>query len=309
MRLFDARKILVAALVVALGVLIVSSAAFAADDAAVAAKAIFDKYASAVVKVSMVFKTQVSMEGRGAENEESKSESIGTIIDPSGLTVVSLFQTSPEEQFKSMGYGDEKGVKMTAETTDVKIRLASGQEIPAKIVLRAEDLDLTFIRPSEKLATPSPYIDLTQSTKLNVLDQIVNLDRLGRVAGRVPSVSLDRVLAVIEKPRTFYVPATGGSLGSPIFNLEGKVAGILVSRRTPTSGSEAGMMGGAYDDNQIYAVLPADDVLDTAKQAPQEAIVEPKIPEAPPAAVTPPATTPKPATAAPAPKPAPKPAK
>src|SRR5690242_10963716 len=129
-------------------VLLLSSAVLAADDAAVAARDVFAKYSGAVVKVALVFKIQASMEGRGARSEEFKVEVIGTEIDPSGLTVVSLFETSPEDQFKSMGYTEDKGMSMTAEATSVKIRLASGQEIPAKIVLRAEDLDLTFIRPA-----------------------------------------------------------------------------------------------------------------------------------------------------------------
>jgi len=305
MRLFVTRKMACVAVAMTCAMISLCPAVFAADEAAAAAKAVCAKYAGAVVKVSMVFKTQVSMEGRGAENEESKTEVIGTIIDPSGLTVVSLYQSSPEEQFRSMGYGDEKGIKLTAETTDVKIRLGTGQELPAKIVLRSEDLDLSFIRPAVKPATPLPYVDLTQSCKLEALDQIVNLDRLGKVAGRIIAVSLDRVLAVIEKPRTFYVPANSGSLGSPIFSLDGKIAGIIVSRRLPASGNSDSSMFSGYDDTQLYVALPAEDVLETAKQAPEQAIPEVKPTPAPAPAAAPapkPAAPPKPAPAAP-PKP------
>ena len=309
MRSFVIPRFLMMMFAAAVAVGLLCPAVFA-DEAGTAARDISAKYSAAVVKVGMVFKMQASMEGRGAQSNESKGEVIGTIIDPSGLTVVSLYETSPEDQWKAAGYSEDKGMSLTAEATSVKIRLAGGQEIPAKIVLRAEDLDLTFIRPQEKLASPVPYVDLSQSTPLAQFDQIVSIARLGRVTGRVSGGELARVYAIIEKPRTSYVLNTMVPLGTPIFALDGKVAGIMVSQRLPTSSSDLSGPGSGYGDKQVYAVLPAEDVLETAKQAPEQAIVETKPAPAVTAPKPAPAPTPKPApkpTAKPTPKPTAKP--
>jgi hypothetical protein len=306
MRSFAIQRSLLVVFAVAVIVSLPCPAAFAVDDSGAAARDISAKFSAAVVKVSMVFKMQASMEGRGAQSNESKGEVIGTVIDPSGLTVVSLYETSPEDQWKAMGYSEEKGMSLTAEATSVKIRLASGQEIPAKIVLRAEDLDLTFIRPQQKLLLPSPYVDLTQSTKLSQFDQVVSIARLGRVTGRVSGGEIARVYATIEKPRTSYVLDSMVPLGTPVFSLDGKVAGVMVSQRLPVGSSDLGGPGGGYGDKQVYAILPAEDVLDIAKQAPEQAIVETKPAPVAPAPKPTPTVAPKP-TPKPAPKPAPKP--
>ena len=277
MRLLVAPRHVLAA---AICVMVLAAPAFADDVAA--ARDILAKYGDSVVSVSMVFKTQMSMEGRAGSNDELKQEVRGTIIDPSGLTVVSLFETSPEDAMSSMGFGDDDSFKLTAETKDVKIRLASGQELPAKIVMRDKDLDLAFIRPLQKPANPLPCVDLTAGAKLSVLDPIVILGRIGKVGGRVSSVRFDRVTAVIEKPRTLYVPCSDtsqGSLGTPVFGPDGKVAGLLLVRIAPYDRQR---MGGGYGssvgEGWLPVVLPAEDILETAKQVPEQVVEEKKAP-------------------------------
>jgi len=272
-----------------------------ADDTA-AAKDILAKYADSVVTVSMVFKTQMSMEGRAGSNDELKQEVRGTIIDPSGLTVVSLFESSPEDAMSSMGLGGDDSFKMTAETKDVKILLATGQELPAKVVMRDKDLDLAFIRPIQKPANPLPCVDLAAGAKLSVLDPVVILGRLGKVGGRVSSVRFDRIIAVIEKPRTLYVPCSDtsqGALGTPVFAMDGKIAGLLLVRVAPFDRQTyGGGFGSSVGQGWLPVTLPAEDILETAKQVPEHVVEEKK-----PATPTP---SPKPAPA-PKPVPAPKP--
>ena len=45
----------------------------------------------------------------------------------------------------------------------MKILLDDGTEVPAEIVLRDKDLDLAFIRPKAKPASPMTSVDLTKS--------------------------------------------------------------------------------------------------------------------------------------------------
>jgi S1-C subfamily serine protease len=148
--------------------------------------------------------------------------------------------------------------------------LDDGKEVPAEIVLRDKDLDLAFIRPKTSLAAPLPALDLSKSAKVDVLDQVVALNRLGKAANRAYAASIERIAAIVQKPRLFYVPdsnLTQTSLGSPAFNLDGQVIGLFVMRATKSSGGMMGMMSGGTGF-MTAVIVPADDVLKAAKQAP-----------------------------------------
>src|SRR5438552_8665569 len=149
------------------------------------------------------------MAGRGAESNESRQDVTGTVVDPSGLTVLSLSATDPGQMLQTMmagGSDDESKFKMETELSDVKILLDDGTEMPAEVVLRDRDLDLAFIRPKTRPAAPMLAIDQAKSGRAQVLDQIITLNRLGEAAGRAYAVSVDRITAVVLKPRLFYVP-------------------------------------------------------------------------------------------------------
>ena len=85
------------------------------------------------------------------------------MIDPGGLTVVSLGSINPGAMMtKLMGAGAPagQGVEIVSEPTDVRIRLADGLEIQAAIALRDEDLNLEFIRPKVVPATREGAVNL-----------------------------------------------------------------------------------------------------------------------------------------------------
>lgn len=250
-------------LLVAIGVLIVASAS-RADELAEKGREVFKKNQRAVVTVQLVQKLTFSSGGRSGEAQEVKQDVTGVVVDPSGLTVLALSMTDPTEMYRRM-YGDR--YKADLEVSDVKILLEDGAEVPAEIVLRDKDLDLAFIRPKSKLAAPMAAIDLSKSSPVQTLDTVVTLNRLGRAAGRAYSASVERISAVVQRPRTFYIPdstMTGTALGSPAFALDGNVVGILVMRTITSAGVAA-----SRSDNATSIILPAEDVLKAAKQAPQ----------------------------------------
>ncbi|MDI6784691.1 MAG: serine protease [bacterium] len=247
-----------------------------------AGKEILAKWQKAVVMVQLVSKQRMSFGGRESSGDESKSEAIGTVIDPSGLVVMSLFATDPSARFNELfgGGGEEESrFKMQSEITDVKILLPDGTELPAKIVLRDKDLDLAFVRPINKLAKPLPALDLTQSKPLQTLDSVIILSRLGKVANRVPAVSIDMIQAVVEKPRTFFIPggkSEGGDFGAPAFALNGKVAGIILLRSIPMDRSGRALFGGMSGLGMLPVILPASDILEVVKQVPATVPAEEK---------------------------------
>ena len=148
-----------------------------------------------------------------------------------------------------------------AAPSDVKLRLSDGKELPARIVLRDEDLDLAFLRPTTKPEKPLVAINLADEGKPALLDPVVVLTRLGRVGGWAPAASLQTIGAIIEKPRTFYVVETGsaGGMGTPAFTPSGKVVGLLTMRSIQSGRSGMFAMMSGSEGLAVAGILPAAD--------------------------------------------------
>ena len=132
----------------------------------------------------------------------------------------------------------------------MKILLDDGTELPAEIVLRDKDLDLAFIRPKTKPASPMAAVDLTKSAPAQLLDQVITLNRLNSAAGRAYAASVERISAVIQKPRTFYIPdstMTSTTLGSPAFALDGNIVGVMVMRAVSSKGGGGAQLPRQHD--------------------------------------------------------------
>jgi S1-C subfamily serine protease len=256
-------------------ILAVPSWAGAQADSRAAARELVRKWQEAIVNVRVTLKMRMSMAGREMNQSDDAVDTVGTVIDPSGLTVLSLGSLNPGAMMNkvlgSMAQGGQDRPVVNSEPTDVKIRIADGRELPAKIVLRDEDLDLAFLMPTTKLDKPLVAINLSEATKPALLDEVVVLSRLGRVGGWVPSASLHNISAIIDKPRTFFVTeanGSGGAMGTPAFNPNGKVVGLLTLRSIDAGrpGMMA-MMSGTESYGLLPVILPAADVLEVARQA------------------------------------------
>lgn len=235
-----------------------------ADEAAVKGRKILADHKFAVVTVQLVLKQQMSMPGRSSRDNEMKTETTGTVISPEGLTVVSLSVTDPSYIYELQGASQMRGMQITTEVRDLKILLDDGTELPGEVILRDKDLDLAFVRPLEKPEKDLAYVDMANSAEVEILDQVIALNRLGQVARRTYSASVERIDAVVTKPRTFYIPgkdATQTGLGSPAFSLDGKIVGVFLIRAVKGT-------GGGMRDNIANVVLPAEDIAEAASQAP-----------------------------------------
>lgn len=235
------------------------------------------RWSPAVITVKMVVTTRVVVAGREANRGESKSQATALVIDPSGLAVLPLSLTDPSRianLFKNQGFGGEDvpDYNVTSQVTDLKMILDEGREVPGQVVLRDKDLDLAFIRPVDPLVRPVPAIDLSRSAVLEVMDELVFINRLGRVANRVPAVFTDTIQAKVTKPRTFYIPGYVGmeaGLGAPAFTFDGRFVGMVVLRilggNMPMS---PGLYYGLTSLEILPIIIPAEDILESAKQAP-----------------------------------------
>ncbi len=243
-----------------------------AQDQRVALREVGKKWQDAVVSVRVSLKVRMSMGGREVQSMDDTLETVATVIDPSGLTVMSLSTLDPGTMMSRLinasgGTGDQK-MSIASEPSDVRMRLPDGRELPATIVLRDQDLDLAFIRPTTKPAAPLIAVNLADAARPAILDDVVVLSRLGRVGGWTPAAVLYSVGAIIEKPRTFFVLNGQPGTGTPAFLANGKIVGVLTIRQVdPGRMSMFGMMQGSEGAGVIPVILPAADVLEIAKQA------------------------------------------
>lgn len=244
-----------------------------ADEISDKGRALFTKYQHAVVTVQVVLKNKISMAGRSGQSNESRQDVAGTVVNPSGLTVVSLSSVDPAQLVQNLMPDDDSRLKVESELTDVKLLLEDGTEVPAEVVLRDKDLDMAFVRPKAKLEKPMPAVDLADAGKAEILDVVIGLNRLGNAAGRAYSASVERVAAVVQRPRLFYVPdanMTTSTVGCPAFTLDGKFLGVFVTRAIRGGNVGAGALS-AQSGNFTGIILPAEEVKKAADQVPAAA--------------------------------------
>src|SRR5262249_18888526 len=181
---------------VLLAISLIASASSASDIKA-AAGAAMSKYQKAVITVRVVAKVKSP---RG--EEENQFEVIGSVIDPSGLTVVSAQSIDPAAMVRAllatMGrQGQDAMAKFDSDITQTTMILQDGTEVDADVVLKDADLDLAFVRPRKTQTFDS--ISLKPRGKpLEALEDIFVIDRLERSENRVTAINIGMIQAVVK---------------------------------------------------------------------------------------------------------------
>lgn len=227
------------------------------DEAGEKGRALFEAHKDAVVTVRAVISLSF-----GGNEDERESWANGTVIDATGLTLLSLTFIDPMALYEAMGQAPEE---MTSKVISLKILRPDGEEAPAEVVLRDKDLDLVFVRPVAKPKEPMAYIDITNLAQPQLLETLAVVTQLGEVARRAHSVLLERVETIVNKPRTYYVLGEhrGQALvSSPAFTLDGKFVGIGAMRAIRKESE--GRMG----DSVLVIIVPSADIQEALKQVP-----------------------------------------
>ena len=247
-----------------------------AQDGRAAAREVAAKWQSAVVNVRVVLKMRMSMGGREMQASDDPVDTVGTVIDPSGLTVLSLGALNPGGMMtRLMGSAAAAATASPTSTSPPNRRTSrSGWRTGAKS--RRGSCSGTRISTSRSCGRPSrwtsrwwPSISAPRRSR-SCWSRCCVLTRLGRVGGWAPGASLHDVSAIIERPRTFYVLAGGESgVGTPAFNTSGKIIGLLTLRQVDAGRANMSAIFGSSDAfGMLGVILPAEDVLEIAKQAP-----------------------------------------
>ncbi len=267
-----------------------SNICLAAGDLKSAVQTTLQKSQKAIVPIKLVIKIKMSK-----EDQEHKTEITGTVIDPSGLTVVSAAAIDPAGTIKSLlgsmlkGRGSSQ-FQFDSDVTETTIILDDGTEVEADVVLKDPDLDLAFIRPRNTSRTFDAITLKPRGTPPQILEDVFAISRLGTSENRAPAISVGIIRAVVKGPRTFYIcddEISNGSLGCIAFATDGTPIGIFVTKKSqgaPGQGGLAGLSrslsgGGAGGTPMIPIVIlrPVEDILEVAVQAKQAKLPEKKV--------------------------------
>jgi hypothetical protein len=230
----------------------------------------------AVVTVRLVVKLKMVMMGQSLD-EEQKNEAIGTVIDPSGLTVVDASSIDPASLMKALMGGAGGQLKMDSEIKETLILLEDGTEVEADVVLKDTDLGLAFVRPRDAARKFDAVTLKQRNNPPQPLDSIFVLGRLSKSGNRAAALGLDTVRAIVKGPRSFYVcdSQSNSNLGCLAYSADGEPLGVyVIKEKQSAAGEEGGGMGlamlarvNAMKDDVLPVIRPVNDVIEIAEQA------------------------------------------
>jgi hypothetical protein len=209
------------------------------DAEATAGRLILRRYADAIVSVKLTVTLKMVVNGRSMPPNESNVDVNGTVITPEGLTVASLSAVDSNLIFEALRAQMSQSVASLgldkAEIKGMRLRLADGTEIPARIVGKDPTRDLVFIVPENPPAAGGrtfTCVDLREAPDAAmVLGNYYHLMRLSEAMQRAPVVRPSTVTGIIERPRRLLLISTdmfSDGVGCPVFDSQGKVLGICL---------------------------------------------------------------------------------
>lgn len=232
------------------------------------AKAFIAKMSPKIVTVKFILKMSMGQ----MDDEETETEVSGVMIDPKGLVICSNTQMGGFMAMmqKLMGGG---GPQLSATPSDLKILVGDDVEgVEAELVARDTESDLAWLRIKDPGDKTYDFVDLTQSTTLDVGDPILTVSRMGKRFDRLAIYNSGRVVGIAKKPRDLYIPGGGVSgYGTPVFSRDGVILGMsafLAPDPSENSGGPMAMMGMMSGGGDMApAIIPASEVEKATKLA------------------------------------------
>jgi len=208
------------------------------------ARDIYQSYQDALAVVTARCLIEFKTDKGKLPDQEQNTQTLGTIIHSRGLVVVSnsaLDLSVGMVGQKGRAAGSEEFLTVTdAESSfpEIQINLADGSEYNATRIQQNEELDLAFLLINPKQVAdrkvPLAFVDISKKItegSLSIADAVVGLSRSSSVYRHIPTVMPGYVTAISKRPEsTFYITTAGVSQGVPVFDLQGRFAGITVQR-------------------------------------------------------------------------------
>jgi S1-C subfamily serine protease len=250
-----------------------------ADERAMA-RAVVARRANAVISVTTTIRVRLRVTGRDMQDSDESIDSFATVLDESGLAVMSLSAVEPAgvitRQMTGMT-GNMMALNIVTEPVSLRMRFGDGTQVTGSVVLRDEALDLAFVRPVDVGPTPVSFVDGTAGVP-QAFDPVVVLTRINQPVAGTVTQRLDYIQRSLDKPVKVYVTgglAGDGVLSAPVFDLAGRFVGVIVTAGfmapPPANGTmTSGMLAPLRNAGGMRAwqvVVPASDIREIAKQA------------------------------------------
>lgn len=192
------------------------------------------------------------------ENHGQSVVSIEAVIDNDGRT---REQSSVGTVYGQDGFivASRTGIARRGDIESIKILMADGTEVSAKMILEDLDLDLAFLLADrgeideQGLEFTSAPFEEESGGELEAVEKVLILTRESPAFFRQPKLIATHVDSVIEKPRRYYRTPEKVA-GSLAFNVEGRLIGIYARR---VNGEET----------RHRMILPSSHVVEAAKRA------------------------------------------
>jgi len=235
------------------------------DPSIASARKILSARQDSVLWISAVCKMSFSAEGGSDDpvnipDQERKVECLGTVIGTNGMMVTALSSIDPSKEVSGREVRTASGtvrIEASSVLKEVRIVLPDGVEVPADVVMKDVDLDLAFLlaRADAKEFKEAVFkaVDLKDSAPVSIADEVVSIARADEVLSRQPVVFNGQVNVLVKKPREF-IRASSAGVGTPTFDLEGKLVGI-------------GVVRSSKEKRSMVVLLPAADIEEIAEQA------------------------------------------
>jgi hypothetical protein len=207
-----------------------------------AIQTLMDTHANSLVTVKYVLKDP-------SGSQQREMEATGVMVAPDGLVLCANTR---------LGGTPFAGSGMTP--TEIKVLIGDDTEgLDAEVIGTDKELDLGWVKITEELPTPPAYLDLGNSTTVEVGDRAYFIRKLDKYFDRCPVVIAGHVAAKVAKPRAMYVPSPEivQEQGLPVFTESGQLFGFFVVQFPDAEARQAGSSARSRD---VLFILPAEKV-------------------------------------------------
>lgn len=253
-----------------------------AEESTLSQEALLNQLAQTLVPVEVVLESRYSYGGQG-DKQESRMDIMGTVVDPSGLILISNSSISAS-RFKQISavYGRDQQFDFEITPRSFEVLLPGAVErVPAVLVASDSTLDLAFLlleKPPEDLVA----LDFSRAPEQTIGTPVVSLSRLGGGFDFAPNLHYSRVSGQLKKPLPAWIlDPRLTQLGMVVFDLQGRPLGVLTTVFSAASAdvdgspmfSMMGSLGGGQNEMGPVGVflLPAERLARLVTQAKEQA--------------------------------------
>ncbi|MCX7007570.1 MAG: hypothetical protein NTY53_10050 [Kiritimatiellaeota bacterium] len=238
------------------------------------ARQLVAQHQNAIITVLGTLKVSMTVRNMGvSEKNEAQVEAIGTVVDPSGIVIVGTLLLDPlgsimRGPIRIQQGGQTLELDMKSDLENLRFLLADKTEVPARILLRDDDLGLFVLAADLKKGAKPPVFSAVTPTGETTPQLYTSYFVLGRANDMFQRAMLiGRGIPVndLTKPRACQTFLTAMMpVGMPIFAADGQLAGIggITFRKPDLEHPES-----AQNSRPLPVLLPVADVRELLARA------------------------------------------